>query len=320
MNYWWVNQKQTYRHEVPGGYLWSPKLDQAGNHNYSYDLMRRVCPGDIVFSYAGATLKAVGTVLSHCYEYPKPQEFGLVGAYWSKVGWRTDVQFTEFSQPVRTMDHIDSLRPLLPEKHSPLQSATGRGNQAYLFQISQIMAAALAQLIDRWVLDLVAGNYALEVPIDRSAENIFEWEERVEASIVSDPALPETERETLIMARRGQGLYRSRLLALEPCCRLTRVSNSRHLVASHMKPWRDSTNEERLDPENGLLLTPTVDHLFDKGFIGFEDAGELIISPVADTEALEKMAIPTKQAYQVGAFTSGQQAFLTWHRENILLG
>ena len=40
-----------------------------------------------------------------------------------------------------------------------------------------------------------------------------------------------------------------------------------HLVASHTKPWRDSTNEERLDGENGLLLTPTIDHLFDKGFI-----------------------------------------------------
>ena len=119
MNYWWVNQKQTYRHEVPGGYLWSPKLDQAGRHNHSYDLMRQVCPGDIVFSYAGAMLKAVGVVLSNCYEYLKPQEFGVVGGYWSRVGWRIDVKFKEFVQPLRTMDHIDSLRPLLPEKHSP---------------------------------------------------------------------------------------------------------------------------------------------------------------------------------------------------------
>ena len=318
MNFWWVNQKQTYRHEVPGGYLWSPKLDQAGNHNHSYDLMRRVCPGDLVFSYAGSLLKAVGVAQSRCYEYPKPQEFGLVGDYWSNVGWRVDVQFKEFSQPVRTIDHIASLRPLLPEKYSPIQPVTGRGNQAYLFQISQPLAA-LAQLIDRWVLDLVNGNYILEDLRDRSSENLFEWERRVEKDIINNPALPETEKETLVMARRGQGLYRSRLMELERQCRITHVSNSKHLIASHTKPWRDCSNEERLDPENGFMLTPTVDHLFDKGFIGFEDSGRLIISPVADADSLEKMSIPIERVHQVGSFTTGQQVYLAWHRENILL-
>jgi hypothetical protein len=281
--------------------------------------MRRVCPGDIVFSYAGSLLKAVGVAQSHCYEYPKPQEFGLVGDYWSNVGWRVDVQFREFAQPVRTIDHIARLRPLLPEKYSPIQPATGRGNQAYLFQISQSLAAALAQLIDRWVLDLVKGNYVLDELRDRSSENLFEWEKLVEAAIIDNPVLPETEKETLVMARRGQGLYRSRLMELESRCRLTHVSNSKHLVASHTKPWRDCSNDERLDPENGFMLTPTVDHLFDKGFIGFEDSGRLIISPVADIESLEKMSIPTRRVHQVGSFTGGQQAYLDWHRENILL-
>ena len=58
------------------------------------------------------------------------------------------------------------------------------------------------------------------------------------------------------------------------------MENPVHLVASHCKPWRDATNEERVDGENGLLLTPSIDHLFDRGFIGFEDNGRLIISPV----------------------------------------
>lgn len=68
---------------------------------------------------------------------------------------------------------------------------------------------------------------------------------------------------------------------IESACRITSVSNPVHLVASHCKPWRDSTNEERLNGENGLLLTPSIDHLFDRGFIGFENNGALIISPVA---------------------------------------
>lgn len=68
--------------------------------------------------------------------------------------------------------------------------------------------------------------------------------------------------------------------------RVTKVERLEHLVASHTKPWRDSTNEERLNGENGLLLTPAIDHLFDKGFISFEDKGALVVSPVADRQSL----------------------------------
>jgi hypothetical protein len=85
-----------------------------------------------------------------------------------------------------------------------------------------------------------------------------------------------------------------------------------------MKPWRDSTNEERLDGENGLLLTPTIDHLFDKGFISFENKGDLIVSPVADVPSLLKMDFRPAEKINVGAFSSGQRAFLEYHRENVL--
>ncbi len=70
-----------------------------------------------------------------------------------------------------------------------------------------------------------------------------------------------------------------------------RVDRMEHLNASHIQPWRDSSNEQRLDGENGLLLTPTVDHLFDKGFISFESTGQLIVSPVADPVSLKRMGI-----------------------------
>ncbi len=58
-----------------------------------------------------------------------------------------------------------------------------------------------------------------------------------------------------------------RVQALEQRCRITGVDRPEHLRASHSKPWRDSDNAERLDGENGLLLTPSIDHLFDRGFI-----------------------------------------------------
>src|SRR5664279_1806580 len=85
------------------------------------------------------------------------------------------------------------------------------------------------------------------------------------------------------------------------------------------KPWRDSTNEERLNGENGLLLTPSIDHLFDRGFIGFEDSGKLIISPVAHRPSLQRMGIDTTKVVNVGGFTSGQKQFLDFHRNAVLL-
>jgi hypothetical protein len=107
--------------------------------------------------------------------------------------------------------------------------------------------------------------------------------------------------------------------AIESRCRITLVENPAHLIASHCKPWRDSTNDERLDGENGLLLTPSIDHLFDRGFIGFEDSGTLIISPVAHRPSLARMGIETEKVVNVGGFTQGQRQYLEFHRNNVLL-
>src|ERR1039458_5544372 len=116
------------------------------------------------------------------------------------------------------------------------------------------------------------------------------WEHHIESTIESDPRIADTERKALIVARRGQGLFKQRVMQLENRCRITGVTNPVHLRASHCKPWRDSSNDERLNGENGLLLTPTMDHLFDRGFISFENSGILIISPVAHTPSLHRLA------------------------------
>jgi putative restriction endonuclease len=110
------------------------------------------------------------------------------------------------------------------------------------------------------------------------ADDLDVWEGRLEREVATDKTLPETDRMAKIRARRGHGLFKDRVSQIESRCRITGVRNPVHLIASHCKPWRDSSNEERLNGENGLLLTPSIDHLFDRGFIGFEDNGRLIIS------------------------------------------
>ena len=78
----------------------------------------------------------------------------------------------------------------------------------------------------------------------------------------NDTHIPETEREAIVLARRGQGTFKANVMRIERACRITGVTREEHLRASHCKPWRDSSNEERLDGENGLLLTPNADPLF----------------------------------------------------------
>ena len=159
----------------------------------------------------------------------------------------------------------------------------------------------------------------LQKPMQVENADLEMWEHHIESKIESDGRIPETEREALIVARRGQGLFKQRVMEIETRCRITGVTNPIHLRASHCKPWRDSTNDERLNGENGLLLTPTMDHLFDRGFISFEDSGVLIVSPVADPPSLTRMGVATDRIINVGTFTEGQREFLDYHRESVLL-
>jgi putative restriction endonuclease len=316
MRYWWVNQNQTYRHEVQGGYLWSPKRNANGARNPFYESMREVAPGDLIFSFMDTRILPVGIAQSYCWESPKPQEFGTAGQNWENIGWKVTVQFTELENKVRPKDHIGILRPLLPERYSPLQR-NGNGLQSvYLTELPTSLAQALIGLIGREVSALaVAARDVKPIP----ADDLEMWERTLERQVTNDSSIRETERQALIRARNGQGLFRDRVSKIETKCRVTGVENPVHLVASHCKPWRDSTNEERLNGDNGLLLTPSIDHLFDRGFIGFEDNGKLIISPVAHKPSLQRMGIEISKVVNVGGFTTGQKQFLEFHRNAVLL-
>ena len=141
----------------------------------------------------------------------------------------------------------------------------------------------------------------------------------MELEISANTSLRDTEKVALVKSRIGQGLFKDRVSQIETRCRITGVENPVHLVASHCKPWRDSNDSERLNGENGLLLTPSIDHLFDRGFIGFENNGELIISPVAHRLSLMRMGIDTQKTVNVGVFTEGQKHFLEFHRNSVFL-
>jgi hypothetical protein len=321
MRFWWVNHKQTFRHEFDGKYVWCPKRKKNNSINHFYETMREVKPGDLVFSYAFAAIQGFGFARTHCYSCPRPNEFGQVGEAWDRTGWRVDVGFTRLDSPFRMSDHMRNLARYLPEKYSPIRES-GYGNQgAYFAEIPSALAEAIAHLADPVLSGVIHGNLFQQSSdsIETALPPVFEWEELEQRKIESGSTLEKTTRIALIYARKGQGLFKERIARFERECRITRVDNPAHLIASHIKPWRESDNEERLHAGNGLMLTPTIDHLFDRGFISFGDDGELLVSRVADQNSLMKMGVSKERSSSVGTFNSDQKHFLDYHRKEIFL-
>lgn len=308
MRYWWVNQNQTYRHEVPGGYLWSPTKRADGVRNYFYDTMTQVEPGDVVFSFADTVIKAVGVATGRAEPSVKP-DFGAAGGNWSAGGWLVQVEFQELEHPLRPKDHMSVLAPLLPSKYAPLQ-ANGNGLQGvYLTELPTLFAAALEGLI--------GGQFTLAQERLVPPEPAISLVEQELAALQGRVDIPETEKRQLVNARVGQGLFKNNVRLNEHECRVTSVKQLHHLRASHIKPWKDSDNEEKLHGCNGLLLAPHVDHLFDRGFISFGGTGELLVSDRLEPDVLQAWAI--KLPRNVGAFNIDQRHFLEHHREHVLL-
>jgi len=134
-------------------------------------------------------------------------------------------------------------------------------------------------------------------------------------TILADPHLNATERVSLVKARIGQGLFRQKLLLHWEACAVTGFSDTNLLLASHIKPWRSCNNAERLNPFNGLLLTPNLDRAFDAGLITFTHEGPIVVSPL--------LTEPNK----LGIFASMRvklheqhQPFLSFHREVVFRG
>jgi hypothetical protein len=129
MRYWWVNHNQTADQEINGQFLWSPKTERGGKRSQFYDNMRIAGPGDLVLSFAGKKISFVGTILDFALSARKPEDYGSAGRNWGAEGWYLPVAWHAIQQPIRPAEIIEEIRPLLPEKYSPIRPKNGRGNQ-----------------------------------------------------------------------------------------------------------------------------------------------------------------------------------------------
>jgi hypothetical protein len=231
-------------------------------------------------------------------------DFGGQGDNWADLGWCVPTEFVELSNPIKPGELMDLIDPLLPMKYSPIQPGTGKGNQIYLTEIPPRLGDLLFELARE---DMAQLQEELAPSIDAELEDSIQYE------ILAKGIKGDMEKIQLTKARRGQGIFRINVRLIEDRCRLTGVENIKHLRASHIKPWKESSDAEKIDGNNGLLLSPHVDHLFDRGFISFKNSGDILLSKELHSKVLNQWSLSSIK--NVGVFNARQSDYLEFHRD-----
>jgi hypothetical protein len=242
-------------------------------------------PGDLVVALEGEQVKGICQIDRYGYEsysYDARYEYAQI-----------------FANPVKWHDWNESSKIPVPKRV-----------YARTLAISKVKIEA-SYIIDCWpkIAKKEAFLTKASIVMDDSEEDAIEY------SIRKSKTLRSTEKECLILARKGQGLFRKNLGMIERKCRLTGTSDKRFLIASHIKPWRICNNSERLDGNNGFLMAPHVDKLFDNGWISFRDSGGLMTANARVVLQLKNWGIDPSQ--NIGTLNAKQKKYLRYHRENI---
>ncbi|WP_428075677.1 HNH endonuclease [Candidatus Avelusimicrobium luingense] len=196
------------------------------------------------------------------------------------------------------------------------------------------------QLIRELSLPLVSYISAMEIK-DSSGHSLFYWKLFVDFDAIAEkkngPLVfiygkgvankgQENEQEEspknqeIRKARIGQGKYRELLLEECPFCPITMISDDRLLIASHIKPWAVSTDKEKIDPQNGFMLSPLYDKLFDRGFITFTDDKHVQLSNWISAQNWKRIGIHDNDFFQALPITEARKVYLEFHRKSVFKG
>jgi hypothetical protein len=122
-----------------------------------------------------------------------------------------------------------------------------------------------------------------------------------------------TQAERLTIERKGQGIFRRALMSVfNRRCQVTSIDDETILRASHIKDWAScESDEERMDPDNGLLLAAHIDAAFDGGRLSFRGDGGVLLSPKLSLENVSRLGLDGKITIQMSA---KREAYMKWHR------
>jgi 5-methylcytosine-specific restriction protein A len=149
--------------------------------------------------------------------------------------------------------------------------------------------------------------------------NTFDEDHKVEDTFLDYETVKpnQTERSGLVTSRVGQGAYRKRIIhRWEYKCAVTNFNKLEILIASHIVPWAEASDTERLDVHNGILLSPTYDALFDKHLLTFDEKGKIVLTDEIEFSAFEKIGITGKE--QIKGLNDYNLEYLNRHNKKCL--
>ncbi|MBE5899656.1 MAG: hypothetical protein E7279_08650 [Lachnospiraceae bacterium] len=157
-----------------------------------------------------------------------------------------------------------------------------------------------------------------KIPVEDVLKYIEKYEREEDDYVNRIESIPDDirgeERIALTKQRVNQSVFRERLLAVRCKCALCNIDQEELLIASHIKPWSECNAEEKLDIENGLLLCPNHDKLFDKGYISFDNKGKIVVSSKLKTSSINGFRIDFKEEISI---SEKKSKYMKYHRENI---
>lgn len=228
------------------------------------------------------------------------EEFN-VDVEWQSEGYMVNADYFKIPQPVSSKQIYETLSHLLPYKHGPLNATEKDGklvvkaNQGYLYELNTQLGESLLELI--------------KAP---RIETEYRLEEDEDENEIPD----KTSRRGLVTSRIGQGKYRRKVLnRWRNRCAVTGATSKEILIASHILPWRDATDQERHDVHNGLLLSPVYDALFDKHLISFNDDGSIILSKDLKKDEYIKLGVTEKD--RIYKLSEKNKYYLAKHRSRL---
>ncbi|ERG68062.1 HNH endonuclease [Exiguobacterium chiriqhucha] len=239
MNFFIVMQNDIYDQQMKDKLIQCPQKDSFGNIPHYYSRMIELQKNDRIFHYTNGSIVAIGTVETNT----SIREFEQSHYFFVPVDYQI------LSHPLHIRTHWAEIESRLPVEYAPFQK-NGADNTGYLYPCNDFLASSL-------INNIAVQNSNLEL----------------------DDINQLTEKRAIANMRIGQNLYKDRLSILwNNECAVCGINVPELLKASHAKPWKDSTNKERLDPYNGLLLCAHHDALFDKGLISFNELGNMLLS------------------------------------------
>ena len=296
--YWWVNQNQTFRHEKKLKCLWAPYLNKLNRKEFYWETMDELNVNDIVFSYLRGKIVSYNLVKKTAYRSRRPKEFRNPNQPWKYDGRRVDAIYNMLDEPIEVGKFAKKLKPFLPEIYSPYNIKTLGGNEGYLYAIGPEVAEIFFQEIKN----------KTDLNLD---ENIAISEER---DIDDNSTGGYKTAQTKVRVGHNKFVKRVKNIWRNKCC-ITGIKEQGLLTASHIKPWRYSDKKEKVDSNNGLLLSPSYNATFDKNYISFSDNGKLLISNIIKANELKKIGINVNVG--INGLTKKHKKYLTFHRDNL---